>query len=151
MSVVNYAADALVRVDPATRRVVARIDATRNAVAATVTVGAWALAIAVAGDDVWVRGGSARADGGLFRIDARTNTVTLVAQAGAPQGREGVASIAATDRGVWVPGVSLDFVDRETGAVTATLPISSYAVALDADTLWLLDVFGHLERRAMPR
>jgi hypothetical protein len=176
----DYEHDAVVRVDPVTRRVtaripvpagpteiatsgdavwvvcsaagqVARIDANRNAVVATIAVGAWALAIAVAGDDVWVRGGSARGDGGLYRIDARTNAVGAVIQAGAPQGREGVASIAATDRGVWVPGVSLDLVDRATGATVATLPIPSYAVALDGDTLWVLDVFGRLERRTAPR
>jgi DNA-binding beta-propeller fold protein YncE len=172
----DYANDAVVRVDPRTRQViaripvpswpteivtaddsvwvvcsaagtVARIDAARNAVVATIGVGAWALAIAVAGDDVWVRGGAARADGGLYRIDARTNAVSAVIQAGAPQGREGVSSIAATDRGVWVPGVTLDFVDRATGTVAATLPISSYAVALDGQTLWILDVFGRLIRR----
>jgi len=176
----DYLNDAVVRVDPATRKVVsrinvpsgpteiatsgdvvwvvcsaagmvARIDATRDAVGATISVGAWALAIAVAGDDVWVRGGSARADGGLYRIDRRTNAVAAVSSAGAPQGREGVASIAATDRGVWVPGVSLDLVDRATGAIVATLPISSYAVAVDGDTLWVLDVFGRLVRRTAPR
>jgi streptogramin lyase len=155
----DYANDALVRIDPNTRRVVARIpvpagpteiatsggtvwvvcsaagvltriDSSRNAVVTTIRVGAWALAIAISGDDVWVRGGSARDDGRLYRIDARTNAVEAVIQAGAPQGREGVASIAATARGVWVPGVSLDLVDRTSGAVVATLPISSYAVAL---------------------
>ena len=176
----DYEHDAVVRVDAATRRVVARIavpsgptelaatgdtvwvvcsaagtlariDAKRNAVATTIPVGAWALAIAVAGDDVWVRGGSARDDGGLYRIDARTNAVASVIQAGSPQGREGVASIAATDRGVWVPGVSLVFVDRSTAAIVATLPIASYAVALDGGTLWVLDVFGRLVRRTAPR
>ena len=176
----DFEHDAVVRVDPVTRRViarvpvpagpteiatsgdavwvvcsaagqVARIDANRNTVVATIAVGAWALAIAVAGDDVWVRGGSARGDGGLYRIDARTNGVGAVIQAGAPQGREGVASIAATARGVWVPGVSLDLVDRATGAILTTLPIPSYAVALDGDTLWVLDVFGRLERRTVPR
>src|SRR5438105_537949 len=143
----DYANDAVVRVDPATRGVVARIpvpagpseiatrgdtvwvvcsaagqlariDAKRNAVAATIAVGAWALAISVASDDVWVRGGSARDDGGLYRIDARTDTVAAIVQAGAPQGREGVASIAATGRGVWVPGVPLDLIERATGAGT---------------------------------
>jgi streptogramin lyase len=176
----DYANDAVVRVDPVTRRVVARIpvpswpteiatsadavwvvcsaagmvariDAKRNAVTATIGVGAWALAIAVAGDDVWVRGGAARADGGLYRIDARTNAVALVVQAGAPEGREGVSSIAATDRGVWVPGVSLDLIDRATGGIVTTLPIPSYAVALDGQTLWVLDVFGRLVRRMAPR
>ena len=176
----DYANDAVVRVDPATRRVVARItvpagpseiaahgdtvwvvcsaagrvvriDAKRDAVIATIDVGAWALAISVAGDDVWVRGGSARDDGGLYRIDARTNAVAAVVQAGAPQGREGVASIAAEDRGVWVPGVTLDLVDRATGAITASLPIPSYAVALDGGTLWVLDVFGRLVRHAVPK
>lgn len=176
----DYANDAVVRVDPRTGRVVARIpvpawpteiaasgdavwvvcsaagtvvrlDGTRNAVTATIGVGAWPLAIAVAGDDVWVRGGAVRAGGGLSRIDARTNAVALVVQAGAPEGREGVSSIAATDRGVWVPGVSLDFVDRAAGAIAATLPIPSYAVALDGQTLWVLDVFGRLVRRTVSR
>ena len=174
----DYVNDALVRVDPRSRQVVARIpvpsgpteiatsggdvwvvcsaagraariDVARNALVATVPVGAWALAISIAGDDVWVRGGSARDDGGVYRIDARTNAVTAVFQAGAPQGREGVASIAATDRGVWVPGVTLDRIDG-TGAVSATLPISSYAVAVDAGTLWVIDVFGRLVRRPAP-
>jgi DNA-binding beta-propeller fold protein YncE len=169
-----------VRIDPNTRRVVARIpvpagpteiatsggtvwvvcsaagvltriDSSRNAVVTTIRVGAWALAIAISGDDVWVRGGSARDDGRLYRIDARTNAVEAVIQAGAPQGREGVASIAATARGVWVPGVSLDLVDRTSGAVVATLPISSYAVALEGDTLWVLDVFGRLVRHGRAR
>jgi hypothetical protein len=48
-----------------------------------------------------------------------------------------------------VPGVSLDFVDRATGAVAATLPIPSYAVALDGDALWVIDVFGRLIRRSV--
>ena len=117
-------------------------------VVATISVGAWALAIAVSGDDVWVRGGSARDDGGLYRVDARTNTVTAVFQAGAPQGREGVASIAATARGVWVPGVSLDLIDRANGSVLTSFPIPSYGVALDGADLWVLDVFGRLERHA---
>ena len=55
-----------------------------------------------------------------------------------------------TGRGVWVPGVTLDLVDRTTGAVAASLPIPSYAVALDGDTLWALDVFGRLVRHALP-
>lgn len=175
----DYANDALVRVDPATRRVAARVpvaagpteiataagsvwvvcsagaklvrvDAATNAVVATVPVGAWALAITIAGDDVWVRGGSARGDGGLYRIDARTNAAAAMVQAGAPLGREGVASIAATGRGVWVPGVALDLIDRATGATLASVPVSSYAVALDGRTLWILDVFGRLVRVAAP-
>ncbi len=173
----DYVNDAVVRIDPNGDRVIARIpvpsgptefvatadavwvvcsaagtltriDPRRNAVVATVPVGAWALAIAVAGDDVWVRGGSARDDGGLYRVDARTNTVTAVFQAGAPQGREGVASIAATAGGVWVPGVSLDLIDRASGSVLAALPVPSYAVALDGADLWVLDVFGRLQRHA---
>ena len=59
--------------------------------------------------------------------------------------------IAAEDRGVWVPGVTLDLVDRATGAITASLPIPSYAVALDGGTLWVLDVFGRLVRHAVPK
>ena len=37
------------------------------------------------------------------------------------------------------------------GAVTATLPIASYAAALDGRTLWILDVFGRLIRRDVTR
>jgi DNA-binding beta-propeller fold protein YncE len=176
----DYMNDAVVRVDPRTGHIVARIavpswptelavsestvwvvcsaaatlvriDEAQNAVSAKIGVGPWALAISVTGDDVWVRGGAARADGGLYRIDARTNAVAMMVQAGAPEGREGVSSIAATDRGVWIPGVSLDFVDRSSGAIATGLPIPSYAVALDGDTLWILDVFGRLIRRSVAR
>ena len=175
----DYVGDAIVRVDPRTLTVVARvpvaagptelalssgtlwvvgsaagavsrIDTTRNVVVATIPVGRWALAIDVGDDDVWVRGGSARDDGGLYRIDVRSNTVAVILQAGAPQGREGVASIAATRGGVWVPGVTLDRIDRTTGAVTGSLAIASYGVARDGSTLWVLDVFGRLVRAAEP-
>lgn len=171
----DYTNDAIVRIDPRTSKVTARIpvasgptemaigpdtlwvvnsaagrltriDTRRDAVVATVAVSAWALAIAVSGDDVWVRGGSTRGDGGLTRIDARTNTASATYEGGAPQGREGVASIAATDRGVWVPGVTLDLIDRATGVVRASEPVSSYAVALDGSWLWVIDVFGELRR-----
>ena len=47
--------------------------------------------------------------------------------------------------------MTLDLVDRVTGAIMASLPIASYAVALDGETLWVLDVFGRLVRRAVPR
>ncbi len=173
----DYVSDAVVRIDPRTSTVtarislpagptemaiapgtlwvvcsaggtVARIDTRRGEVVATIPVSAWALAISVSGDDVWVRGGSTRGDGGLARIDARTNTVIATFQAGAPQGREGVASIAATERGVWVPGVTLDLVDRATGAIIAARTVPSYAVASDGPWLWVLDVFGQLRRES---
>ena len=130
--------------------VVTRIDTRTEAIVATIPVSAWALAIAVFGDDVWVRGGSTRAEGGLVRIDARTNSVAATYEGGAPQGREGVASMAATERGVWVPGVTLDLVDRATGVVVVSVPIPSYGVGLDGQTLWVLDVFGRLVRRPVP-
>ena len=171
----DYDHGAVVRVDPRTREVtgritvpsgptemaiapgtlwvvnsaagmVTRIDTRRDAVIATIPVSPWALAIAIWGDDVWVRGGSTRGDGGLARIDARTNTVAATYQAGAPQGREGVASMAATANGVWVPGVTLDLVDRLTGAVVTSRPVSGYAVAADSAWVWVIDVFGQLRR-----
>ncbi|MEP7003717.1 MAG: YncE family protein [Chloroflexota bacterium] len=173
----DYVNDAVVRIDPRTAKVIARIpvaagptemaiapgtlwvvcsaggalvriDTGRGAVVATIPVSAWALAISISGDDVWVRGGSTRGDGGLSLINARTNAVIATFQAGAPQGREGVASIAATERGVWVPGVTLDLVDRATGAIIATRPVPSYAVASDGPWLWVLDVFGQLRRES---
>ncbi len=173
--VTDYVGDAVVRVDPRTLRVVARIalpsgptelaidgtslwvvcsaaamlariDTSTNTRTATVPVGVWALAVATAGDDVWVRGGSTRTNGGLYHVDARTNTSTTVYDAGSPQGREGVGSIATTPRGVWVPGVTLDLIDPATGATIASYDVASYAVAVDGDVLWVLDVFGRLRR-----
>jgi hypothetical protein len=41
-------------------------------------------------------------------------------------------------------------VDRATEAVAVTLPIPSYAVAPDGETLWVIDVFGRLIRRTAP-
>lgn len=82
---------------------VTRIDTARDSVVATIPVGAWPVAIAVWGDDVWVRGGSDSGSRGLVWIDARTNAVAATYPAGALLGREGVSSLVATGRGVWVP------------------------------------------------
>lgn len=172
----DYIDDAVVRIDPRTLSVIARIpvpsgptemavapgtlwvvssaagsitriDTRRDAVVATIVAGPWVLAISVAGDDVWVCGGSTRI-GGLTRIDARSNTAVATYQACSPQGREGVSSIAANDRGVWVPGVTLDLLDRTTATVIRSEPIPSYSVAIDGQWLWVLDVFGRLRRVA---
>lgn len=40
--------------------------------------------------------------------------------------------------------------DRASGGTTETLPVPSYAVAVDGNALWIIDVFGRLERRTMP-
>jgi hypothetical protein len=40
--------------------------------------------------------------------------------------------------------------DRASGGTTETLPVPSYAVASDGNALWIIDVFGRLERRTMP-
>lgn len=171
----DYANNAVVRVDPRTMTVTARIpvasgptemavapgtlwvlnsaagmvtrvDTGRSAVVATIAVSDWAVAIAVFGDDVWVRGGSTSGAGGLLRIDARTNAVAAAYPAGVLLGREGVGSIVATDRGAWVPGLTLDLIERTTGAVLTSVPIPSYSVARDDTSLWILDVFGRLVR-----
>ena len=159
----DYDHGAVVRIDPRTRKVTARIPVPSGPTEMATAPGTrWVVSsaagvvtridtrreavIAISGDDVGVRGGSARGDGGLARIDARTNTVAATYQGGAPQGREGVASMAATAEGVWVPGVTLDLVDRLTGAVVASRPVSGYAVAVDSAWLWVIDVFGQLRR-----
>jgi len=130
---------------------VTRIDTARGTVAATIAVGDWAVAIDRSGDDVWVRGGSDSGTRGLLRIDARTNAVAAIHPVGALLGREGVGSIVATDRGVWIPGLTLDLVGRSNGAVLDSIPVSGYAVAIDGESLWLLDVFGRLARVPVPR
>lgn len=129
---------------------VTRIDTLRGAVAATITVGPWAVAIDRSGDDLWVRAGSDSGTRGLIRIDARTNAVMGVHPAGALLGREGVGSIVATERGVWVPGLTLDLIGRGDGVVLASIPVSGYAAAIDGDSLWILDVFGRLARVPVP-
>src|SRR5207302_6862590 len=97
---------------------VTRIDMRTNQVRAVVPLGPWPLGIAVDGDDIWVRGGSTRTDGALALIDARTDAVVGTVAAGAPMGREGVSSLAAVPGAVWVPGVTLDRVDRSSLQVT---------------------------------
>src|SRR5258708_4528242 len=101
--VTDYVGDAVVRVDPRTLRVVARIalpsgptelaidgtslwvvcsaaamlariDTSTNTRTATVPVGVWALAVATAGDDVCVRGGSTRTNGRRHHLVAPPHT-----------------------------------------------------------------------------
>ena len=171
----DYTSNAVVRIDPhtmlATRRlavaagptelaiapgvlwvlssaagVLTRIDTVRDAIVTTIALSPWAVDVAAFGDDVWVRGGAGSGSAALVQIDARTDRITRTHQSGALLGREGVGSIAATARGVWVPGLTLDLIARDTGEVLDSVPSAGYAVAIDGAVLWSLDVFGRLVR-----
>jgi YVTN family beta-propeller protein len=101
--------DNVLRVDPATGRIVARIH-----------VGfAYDTGIAVRGSDVWVTNGE---DGTVSRIDADTNTVVATIRVGSyPLG------IAATANAVWVANHhsgTVSRIDPRSNRVVKTVPIS---------------------------
>jgi YVTN family beta-propeller protein len=123
--------DKVLRIDPTTGRIVARIP-----------VGfAYDTGIAVRGDDVWVTNGE---DGTVSRIDAATNSVAATIRVGSyPLG------IAATDDAVWVANHhsgTVSRIDPRRNRVVNTVPISPashlrgplHLVSADSQ-LWVAD------------
>ena len=131
---------ALLRVDPATRRVIARIPLRGQ------------LAIAAGADAVWV-GEDAGRGASLVRIDPRTNRPTARLALRTPAGRPfpGGAVVAVGDS-VWVVSAKHALrVDARSGRVTRLATLAPPAVgvrdvtAIDGD-LWALRSDGRLAR-----
>ncbi|HSO95204.1 MAG TPA: hypothetical protein VLV81_04115 [Acidimicrobiia bacterium] len=125
-------ANALLRIEPTTNRVVATID-----------LGVEPGAIAVTGTDVWV----ANPAGTVVRIDASTNSVRTAIWVGSV-----TFGIAADPATLWVSGRTFDDrqaviwrIDPNTNAVAATIatPVNCDAIADDAGTTWAECINAH--------
>ena len=114
---------AVVRIDPATDRVVA-----------TIPVGIRTFGITAADDAVWV---TSYEDNAVVRIDPRSNQVV----ARLP-GRHGPAAILITPTAVWLSdntGLRLTEIDPRSNAVRAEIVVGSgpFPMALAAGSLWV--------------
>ena len=130
--VLNYRVNRVTRLDRASARAVAVIDTDINP-----------QALALVGDEVWVR----TQHGMVDRIDPRANAIVGRFAASDGQGRPAVDRVAVTPSGVWFPGLTLRRFDPASLTIVAEIPVASYAVVPDADgSLWVLDVAGSLEK-----
>jgi DNA-binding beta-propeller fold protein YncE len=123
-------ADQVLRVDPHSLEVAARIP-----------VGRLPLALAYLGGAVWVRNEKGSS---VDRIDPALNAVvTPQIPVGFFLGRDGQDGIGVTSRGLWVGGLDLELIDPEQARVSARVPQAAVAVAGDGKaSLWTSDLAG---------
>jgi DNA-binding beta-propeller fold protein YncE len=126
---------------------IVRIDPATNAVVARIAVGDGPADLAFDGSDVYVID---HRDRTLFRIDARTNTSRLVATipGDAPE------RLAWANDHLWITGRGTDLleVDPDNGAVLRTVEIGAGGidVVADGDTLWVPSRSSEVDARGLP-
>jgi virginiamycin B lyase len=112
---------------------VLRIDPLTNRVVATLQV-AQPQDVALGFGSVWV---PSQRSGTVLRIDPRTNSATSIRVTGKPN------AIAVGADAIWVTSDrrTVQRIDAQTDAVTATLPVASglYGLAVDQESLWSVD------------
>jgi YVTN family beta-propeller protein len=123
---------AVLRIDPATNRVVA-----------TIPVRQYPLAVSVGPGAVWVHNEDSSS---VSRIDPATNQVVAEVPAPPPVGGPGVDAMAAGPDGLWVPGVTLQHVDPATNRVAGIIDLSGGGVTEGFSSLWMTSVVGTVQR-----
>jgi YVTN family beta-propeller protein len=129
---VAYGGSGLIRIDPASNRVVATLDVSK-----------YVLSVAASGQAVWVAGSTsatfpAGADNRLYRIDGITNEVVAWAQTG-----DGASGLAIGDGALWVAEAgtqSVREIDDASAQVKSvvTLDTNSWGVAVLAASVWVV-------------
>jgi hypothetical protein len=129
---VAYGSSGLIRIDPASNRVVATIDVSKYAL--SVVAGDQAVWVAASTSDTFPAG----ADNQLYRIDPITNEIVAWAQTG-----DGAAGLAIGEDAVWVAEAGTQSV-REIDVATAmvksvvALDTNSWGVAVIAGSVWVV-------------
>jgi YVTN family beta-propeller protein len=132
---------------------VLRVDPRTNKIAARIPIGfAYDTGIATRGDDVWVTNGE---DGTVSRINAVTNRVVATIRVG-----DYPLGIATTKDAVWVANHhsgSVSRIDPRTDRVVATVPISTQiqlagpkAIAAAGGMVWVADAYAGAVVRVDP-
>jgi YVTN family beta-propeller protein len=127
------------RIDPATNQVVASV-ALDCPVACD---GSVPLAIAAAPDAIWVR---TVGDGLIVRIDPQTNRVLTTTPVTPSVGRDGQDHLVVLGGSLWVSGISIQRIDPQTNRVAATVDVNATSVNAGFGSLWIIDIFGRVER-----
>jgi streptogramin lyase len=124
---------------------VVRLDATTGALQAEIPVGRRPLPLTVGAGSIWVR---CEQDSTVSRIDPSTNRVVANIPVDPFYGLDGVDSMVASAAGVWISGLTLQWIDASSNQVTRSLPPSGRPYQAAPGHLWVLSVGGQVFRVA---
>ncbi len=123
-------------------RLVVKIDPNSNGVVARIDVGAPAQAVAVGEGAVWAATGGER----LIRIEPHSNTITARASIRYP------VAVAAGLGGVWVNAGNISWFDPQSVSLVTTIAAGNYPIAVTtgAGSVWSVDQDGGALYRTDP-
>jgi YVTN family beta-propeller protein len=138
--VASSIAGQLTRIDPVTNTVAARI---ALPCPSRCSQGSVPLAVVASPDAIWVR---TVGDGLLARVDPQTNLVVTTIPVVFSVGRDGQDHLATLNHALWVSGTSLQRIDPQSNRVAGTVDVNVTTVTAGFGSLWVIDVFGRVER-----
>lgn len=116
------------RVDPSSGRVVGRYP-----------IDWWSPSVAADGAAVYVRGDNG---GEITRLDAATGAVQWTQPGPGFIGTYGLDQLGVSPAGIWLSGPTTARLDRATGHIAETIPIPSASLAVDAGSVWVVQLDG---------
>jgi len=138
-------ADGSVWISRSGNATVVRLEAITGAQQADIPVGRRPLPLAAAGGSVWVR---SEQDSTVSHIDASTNKAVATIAVDPFYGLDGVDSMVAGAGGVWISGLTVQYIDASSDRVTRNLVQSGRPYAGGAGALWVLGLGGRVVRVA---
>jgi streptogramin lyase len=124
---------------------VVRLDTITGALQAEIPVGRRPLPLAAGSGSIWVR---SEQDSTVSRIDPSSNRVVADIPVDPFYGLDGVDSMVANADGVWISGLTLQWIDASSNRVTRNLPQSGRPYPTTAGQLWVLSLGGQVSRVA---
>ena len=124
---------------------VVRLDAMTGTLQAEIPVGRRPLPVAAARGSIWVR---CEQDSTVSRIDPSSNRTVANIPVDPFYGLDGVDSMVANAGGVWISGLTLQWIDASTNQVARSLPQSGRPFQAASDRLWVLTLGGQVSRVA---
>ena len=122
---------------------VVRLDAITGAQEAEIAVGRRPFPVAAGNGAIWVR---CEQDSTVSRIDPSTNRLVATIPVDPFYGLDGVDSMVASAGGVWISGLTLQWIDASSNQVTRSLPQSGRPYQSGAGRLWVLSLGGQVSR-----
>jgi DNA-binding beta-propeller fold protein YncE len=138
-------ADGSVWISRSGNATVERLDAITGAQQAEIPVGRRPLPLAAAAGSIWVR---SEQDSTVSRIDASTNRTVANIPVDPFYGLDGVDSMVGNAGGIWISGLTIQWIDASSNRVTRSLPQSGRPYGPAPAPLWVLSIGGRVERVA---
>jgi YVTN family beta-propeller protein len=138
-------ADGSVWISRSGNATVDRLDAITGTQQAEIPVGRQPLPLVATGGSIWVRN---EQDSTVSRIDTSTNRAVANIPVDPFYGVDGVDSMVGTTGGIWISGLTVQWIDASSNRVTRSLPQSGRPYAATRGQLWVLSIGGRIERVA---